>query len=148
MVKGERSMITNGKPTGRAMSMPTGIAVGTLTSTAITILGCFLLAKTVQNGFLKQESIGYGILFLLLLASFLGACTARGKIKRRNLMVCMLSGLIYFLLLLSITALFFGGQYNGTGVTALLILCGSATAAMTSGGKRKSRLKTKKHPYH
>lgn len=135
------------KLTGRAMSMPGGLAAGAAVSLAVTLFSAALIANMVDTGRLPEEKIGYGIMVLLLAASFLGAVVANGRIKRQRLMVSMLSGGIFFLILLSITALFFGGQYSGVGVTAGLILAGSGAAALLGlrqgrGGKRpKTKLK-------
>lgn len=139
-------MIATKKPTGRASSMGAGLAIGGLSGLIITLFGSAILAKLIDANVFSESSIGYGIMVILLLASFLGSLLAYGKIGRQRLLVCMTTGLIQFLLLLSMTALFFGGQYSGVGVTALLILCGSALAAFLGlrenrGGKtRKIRI--------
>lgn len=123
------------------MSMPGGLAFGGLSSLAVTLIFAAILAKLIEAETLPETSIGYGVMVLLLLASFVGALVASGRIKRQRLLVCLASGLIYFLLLLSMTALFFGGQYSAVWQTALLVLCGSMLAAMMHlrekrGGKR------------
>lgn len=125
------------KPTGRASSMPAGLAMGGLCGLAVTLLGAGILAKLIDANTLPETSIGYGVMVILMLASFLGALLAYNKIKRQRMLVCMASGLSLFLILLSMTALFFGGQYSGVGVTALLILCGSGLAALL--GLRENR---------
>lgn len=139
-MKGKRKM------TATTASMPGGLAVGGGVSLGVTLLLSAVLAWLVHRETIAMENIGYGILVLLLMASFLGAETAFGRIRRQRLLVCGLSGLIYFALLLSITALFFGGQYSGVGVTALLILAGSGAAALLGlrrgrGGKKIKSLR-------
>ena len=49
----------------------------------------------------------------------------------------MCSGLVYFVTLLAITALFFGGQYEAVGVTGLLVFGASTAVGLlkTQGGK-------------
>lgn len=135
-------MVVNQKPTGRALSIPAGLAFGAVVSLGVTILSAALLAKLVDSEMLAEENIGYGIILLLLAASFTGAMTSYIRIKRQRVLVCLLSGVVYFAMLLSITALFFGGQYDAVGVTAILVLGGSAAAALlglrdSRGGKRK-----------
>lgn len=135
-------MAVNRKVTGRAMSMPAGLAVGAAASLAVTLLLAAVLAKLVETERLAQENIGYGVMVLLLAASFIGALVSFSRVKRQRMLVCCVSGLIYFAMLMSITALFFGGQYSAVGVTALLVLGGSGTAALLGlregrGGKRK-----------
>lgn len=139
-MKGKRKM------TATTASMPGGLAVGGGVSLGVTLLLSAVLAWLLHRESMAMENIGYGILAMLLLASFLGAETAFGQIRRQRLLVCGLSGLIYFALLLSITALFFGGQYSGVGVTALLILAGSGAAALL--GLRQGRGGKKIKPLH
>lgn len=133
-------MVANRKPTGRAVSMPAGLSMGALFAVIWTILGAVIVGKLVDSETIPESAIGYGSAVILLTASFGAAMVAFGRIKRQRALVCMAAGGIYFLLLLSVTALFFGGQYTGMGVTALLILAGSGTALLLGlnggGGKR------------
>lgn len=135
-------MVVNQKPTGRAMSMPAGLVFGAFISLGVTLLTAAVLAKLVDMERLAWENIGYGIMVLLLLASFSGAMAAYAKIKRQRLLVCAISGAVYFGILLSITALFFGGQFDSVGVTAALVLAGSIAAGLLGlrgEGKRKGK---------
>lgn len=139
-------MVQNRKPTGRASSMPAGLAFGAGVGMLITLIGTALIAKMVDLEYMDESKIGYGVMVMLMMSSFADAMTSAGKIKRQRLMVCAFSGAIYFLILLSITALFFGGQYEAVGVTAILVAGGAMLAALTSvrrgrgAGKRKVRL--------
>ena len=130
-------MVTNRKPTGRASSIPAGLAVGAAVNVVITCFSALALGKLVDSQKMQWENIGYGIMLLLLAASFAGACAAYAKIKRQRLMVCLLSGMVYFAILLSVTALFFGGQYEAVGVTAALVLAGSGTAGLLGLGSKR-----------
>lgn len=129
------------KLTGRATSMPQGLALGAAVSVIITILITAVGAHLIISEVIRQEHIGYCSIAAILLSTILGALTAAGRIKRRLLMVCMLSGASYFLILLAMTAMFFGGQYEGTGVTLLVILLGSFTAALIGNYKAGSTSK-------
>lgn len=124
--------------TGKAASMPGGLVLGAGISVAVTIILSAVIAKLVQTEALQQDQIGYAVMVLLITASSLGAAIAQGKVKHQRVLVCMLSGLIYYVILICITALFFGGQYTGFGVTGLLILGGAGTTALLSG-RRKGR---------
>lgn len=123
-------MIMNSKMTGRTMSVPAGLAFGAAVSIGLTVIAAVILAELVDTGKLLWENIGYGVMGVLLLASFTGAAASYSKIKRQRLVVCVMSGMVYFALLLSATALFFGGQYEAIGVTALLIFGGSVCAGL------------------
>lgn len=131
-------MVINQKVTGRAMSMPAGIAVGILVSLFITLAGAFLLGWLIDRETMTVNNIGYGSMVILLSASALGAMVAKNRIKHRALVVCLLSGTGYYLALLSITALFFGGQFQGMGVTLALVLAGAGGAGLLSLNKKKS----------
>ena len=138
-------MVMNRKPTGRASSMPAGIGWGIVTELSVTVALAALLAKLVETERMQESAIGYGVMVILVLASFVGAWVSAAKIKRQRLVVCLLSAVIYFALLLSMTALFFGGQYSGVGVTGILVLCGGMLAILAGlrGQKGAKRLKVK-----
>lgn len=132
-------MVANRKVTGRASSMPTGLALGGVLSLGVTVGLSLVTAKLVDAGTLAEESIGYAALVILMLSSGLGSWLAVAKIKRQRLAVCMLSGLIYYGLLLCMTALFFGGQYTGMGVTALAVAGGVLVVCLLGTGQGRSR---------
>lgn len=115
------------------MSIPTGLALGAAVSVAVTIAISLLGADLIMREILPQDRIGYCSMAALLSGTILGAVTATNKIKHRKLLICMLSGCIYFCILLASTALFFGGQYEGFAVTLITVLLGSmASALLTS----------------
>lgn len=132
-------MIYNHKATGRALSMPAGFAIGLCFSLCATLILSAILAKFVSAEKLEWETIGYGIMMILLITSVIGAKATCMMIKRRKLISCMLAGLFYWLALLITTALFFGGQYSGMGVTGLIILCGSALVCLLELRGEKGR---------
>ena len=132
-------MMVNTRPTGRAMTLPGGLAVGLGVSMFVTIAATLILTKWVLGDRMQMQNIGYGILILLITASFLGAMVAQGRVKHRRLLVCILSGVVYYCVLLGSTALFFGGQYSAVGVTGLLVLAGSGAAALLAAGKGSCR---------
>ena len=118
------------------MSMPAGLAIGAAISIGWTILWAAVLAKLIDTEALDENAVGYGAMLILLTASFIGALLSGGRIKRQRVLVSMASGGIYYLVLIGITALFFGGQYTGMGVTALLVLAGSTCAMLLAAGER------------
>lgn len=134
-------MTRNHKVTGRALSMPTSFAIGVCISLCITTLLSALLARLISTERLEWEKVGYGIMAILLIASAAGAKAACLLIKRRKLMSCAVSGMLYWLGLLMIAALFYGGQYSGIGVSGAVILCGSAVVCLQElKGEKKRKL--------
>ena len=129
------------KMTGRAINLPAGTFLGAVLAFGWTILTSALLAWLVHKEVLKEENIGYGSMAILLSSALLGSMLAYSKVHRQKLWLCICVGIVYYLMLLSLTALFFGGQYTGMGVTGLLILGGCGTAALieTEAENRKGK---------
>lgn len=123
-------MVANRKVTGTASSMPVGFLTAAAISLLVSFGGAGLFGYLISKEVLQESSIGYCAMTLILLSSIAGAAVAVAKIKRRRVFVCAISGLIYFGILLSMTALFFGGQYQGIGATALLVIAGCTIVAM------------------
>lgn len=123
-------MLANQKVTGRAASIPIGVGIGVLISLLITILGATVVAWLILTGRIAEGNIGYGSIVILLLSSGIGAYTAWKLIKHQRLLVCMVQSAVYYLVLLGCTALFFGGQYQGMGVTALVVLAGCGSVIL------------------
>lgn len=127
---------------GKTCSVPQGLLYGGLISILVTTSIAALLAKLVDIGKIPWDWIGYGTMILLFLSAFLGAATANRVIRRQRFVISIMSGLVYFGILLSVTALFFGGQFEAVGVTGLLILAGCGCAGLLNfeekrGGKRR-----------
>lgn len=139
-------MVVNRKVTGKASSIPAGLALGGAVSLGLTLILAAVIAKLVSGEKLAEENIGYGVMVLLFVSSALGAMVANGKIKRQKLLVSVSAGVVYMGILLSITALFFGGQYEAVGVTALLVMGGSLVTVLLGGthnrGGNRRKLKS------
>ena len=123
-------MVTQRKATGRASSLPAGLTWGALVSLGLTVVGSGIVALLVDKGTMSVEGIGYGAMVILAVSALGGSLTAWHKIKRLRLQVCLLSGGIYYLMLVGITMLFFGGRFQGMSVTALMVACGSILAIL------------------
>ena len=140
-------MVINQKVTGKAASIPGGLVIGGTISLLITLIAAACIAKMLDMGIVAWEHTGYWVLAMLLSASFAGARIAYGRIKRQRMLVSLLSGILYTLIMLSITALFFGGQYEAVGVTILIILAGSISSGILGGnanrGHKRPRLQTR-----
>lgn len=132
-------MIRNHISTGRALSMPTGLATGLCIGLATTVILSALLAKLVSTEKVEWGSVGYGIMIILLITSAIDSKATCFMIKRRKLIGCLLAGLLYWLSLIMITALFFGGQYDGMGVTGSVVFCGSAVVCLLESRGERGR---------
>lgn len=139
-------MVTNKKVFGKAMSLPAGIAIGGGAALVVTLFLAAGLTQLVLSERIDEGSIGYWASGALPACSALGALIAVGVIKRKRMQVCLLTGALYFITLLAINVLFFGGQFSGVGVTVLLILLGTGAVGLL--GARGERRGGKRHkPY-
>lgn len=121
---------------GRASSIPAGLALAAAVSLGITGAGSVVTAWLVLRGSFPPGWAGYCAMVILLLGSITGAATAVSRIRRLRMQMSLAAGAIYYLCLVSITALFFGGRYQGLGVTGLIIFCGSGLVILLGpGGK-------------
>lgn len=138
-------MIRKHISTGRALSMPAGLATGLTIGLATTLILSAILAKLVSIEKVKWGSVGYGIMIILLITSAIDSKATCFMIKRRKLIGCLLAGLLYWLSLIMITALFFGGQYDGMGVTGVVVFCGSAIVCLLeSRGEKGKKANTRR----
>jgi putative membrane protein (TIGR04086 family) len=126
-------MRKNVKPSGRASSIWGGVFAGVVLALAITLLGAFVMAVLLDAQIVDAEKIGYGSMVILILSTSAGSWLASAMVKHRVLMVCSMVGGCYYGSLLAITALFFGGQYRGMGVTAILIFGSSLAVGFLKG---------------
>lgn len=132
-------MQSSGKITGKSMSVPGGLVLSGAISMGITLLISLLLAKLLDSQKLGWEQTGYWIMVMLFAAAFAGGKVGIAAIKRQRLAVSAMCGLLYWGLLLCMTALFFGGNFNAVPETALIIIAGSGCAAMVSLPQKKGR---------
>ena len=131
--------MTGTKQTGRAVSMPRGLLTGLMYAFLVILIGCLITAKLIDTEIIHQNQIGYAVMVILLTAAWTDGTVSYHRIKRQKLLVSILSGTCLYCLLLSITAVIFGGQYDGAGETALLILCGSLLSVILKPNRKTGR---------
>ena len=139
-------MVMNRKVTGKAMSAAGGIAVGTGAALLVSLIGAVMMAWLIGGEYLQESAFGYGAMLTLLVASMSGSWITAGLVKHQRLVMCLITGGVYFLLLLGMTAFFFGGQYQGVIPTALLV-AGGCTAAALLGNMGQGNRTQGRHKY-
>ena len=143
--KGERRMIANRKVTGRASGVPAGLATGTTVSTIVTVILSTVIAHLIAKEMIEMNAVGYGAILILLVSSMAGGWTAAKKIKKMPMEMALANGAVYFVILVLLTAVVFGGRYQGMGVTFLCVGIGSVIAGISAGkGRRKAKRKATK----
>lgn len=123
------------KRTGTASSIPAGILFAAFVSIIITVSVSAIIAYCINRETINWEQAGYLIMGMLLLSSFVGGKCAYGVVKRQRVMVATMAGVLYWALLLSFTALFFGGDYSAILETAGIIGAGCVTSVLIPAGK-------------
>lgn len=126
------------------MALLPGALVGGGFAFLWTIAASGILAWLIHSGRLPEETVGYGSMVILLTCSAIGSAMGYRKVRRQRLLICLCSGIAYMLMLVALTALFFGGQYTGIGVTMLLILGGSGTTALLGMGKGNRHVRSER----
>ena len=127
---------------GRALSMPAGLSMGLLYAVIVILAGVVLSAKLIEREVIGQENMGYAVMIILIVASWIGAMISARKIKRQKVMVCVMSAGILWGFLMIITMLMFGGEYRGVGESALLILCGGGLGIRSKTKKKRGKSKS------
>ena len=137
-------MATTIRHNGRTMSVPGGMAIAAIISMGITLLAATVMAAMLNAEKISWQQTGYWIIAVLFLSAYAGSKGAYAAIKRRRLAISLMSGGLYWGLLLCITALFFGGNYDAVPETAAVIVAGSGCAAMVSLPQRQTKPKKKR----
>ena len=132
------------KITGRAPSLGRSVASGVLLGSGWTLVSAAVLAKLVDAEMLAMENVGYGSMAAVLSAVFMGASLAGKKAGHMVLPASVIAGAAYFLCLVMVNVLFFGGKFTGFGVTFLLTALATGLALLTAG-KGSSRGRPKRY---
>ena len=116
--------------TGKAYSVSGGMAMSSLVNMVVTILWSLVITYLMNRETITWQQAGYWIMGGIFCSSFLGAKTAFAFIKRQRLLISLMSGILYWGILLCITALFFGGNCDAVLETAGIIGAGSVTSGL------------------
>lgn len=127
------------KLNGRADSIFKGLMIGGLWSAGWTILNVMILSFLISKEIIRFEMIGYCIIFILMSSAYIYAKIAYERIKQKRVIVQACAAAIYFMVLLGLNFLCFGGQYQAVGVTFMCVCGGASLSLLDKGtGKRKS----------
>lgn len=112
---------------------------GSITGILFLMVSAAILSTLILNGSIPEKRINYFVLVLIVVSVFLGTMIGRKNAEEYKRIVCIITGIAIFCSLLFVTAVLFGGRYNGVGETGLLILCGCALPIFLkpNGGKKK-----------
>ena len=133
------------KYSGRATSIPMGLAAGAGVSLVVTAVGAAIVAWMTLRGTIRVDWTGYCAMIILMMSAACGAMTAIRLTRRLRAQMGMACAGIYYLCLGMINALFWGGQLRGMGVTAAVIACGAMLVILlVPGGENRAGCRRRK----
>ena len=137
-------MLLKKKVPGRLLAIPGGLAIGLFVSLLITVSAAALIAWLLSAQKIGESGVNALGMLTHCISAVAGSVIANVLVKRMRLQVCLISGVSYYIFLLGITALFFGGEYSGLGISAIIILVSSAAVAFfPDKGKGKWKISRK-----
>ena len=125
----------------RLKRMIAGITGSVLTTMMVTAIFAGMISKKI----IPEEKLGYCTVAVLLISVIAGNKIGTSKCDNKTVTsVCL--GTAYLAILLILTAIFFGAQYQGLGVTIIIVLVGCVLAAMTGkNGSKNQKFKKSKY---
>ena len=125
------------KAMGESSSVMRGMAIG-MCMGLLAMLGFSAICATmIAMEIVVPNAENYCTVVILLICTFIAASIAARRTNGKRLLVCMFTGVVMFLVLLSMTAMFFGGQYRGVGMTSVFVFLGSIIAGFAGLRDRK-----------
>ena len=135
-------MVKGTKINGGIGTVPGVLAVGAVVSVIVTLIGISICTSLISAERISTECADYCAIGILLLSTIAGSAVAIGKRGEKRLYMSLAVGSVYLVVLLAMTALFFGGRYQGVGVTAIVIFGGAILTVLLP---EKLEMKAKAH---
>lgn len=130
---------------GQSPSLLRAVGLGLMAAVIWTIIGAMLVAKLVDREVAAMESVGYFSMGILILGGYLAGRVAAAALRKADGPIALWSAGACILTLMGCNLLFFGGDFRGMGLCALLILLGSLLNLIplrkAGGGKRRVHYK-------
>ena len=111
-----------GKQESKAKTtMLSAILIGTATSILTSVIGAAITAWVISTGKAPQSGTNTAGWIILFLSAACGSWIASKMAEGKKLQTAMITGGAYLMILILMTALFFGGQYQGMGVSGIIV---------------------------
>ena len=107
-------------------SMLKGIHIGTGAALMLTLAGCAVAAWGIHAQRIPENGLDAAAAVIAAGSAAVGTAVGCGITGQKRVPMCGITAAAYFLCLLSVTALFFGGEYGGIGGMALAAFGGGA----------------------
>jgi hypothetical protein len=125
-MKGERGMAKTKQKTVRAGKMPFALVMGWLAGIICTLLLASAWAQMILSETVGQSSAAGGSIVITAISAAVAAWVSALIAKKRWLQMCLVAGGMYFVTLLSLGGILFGGTFSGVG-TGLITALGAST---------------------
>ena len=123
----------------KATVIPIAVGIGLGVAWILTILGAVVLTFALAGETISMDAMGFGIVVVLFVSTFTGSMIAVWYAKGQRMQISMITAGVYFLTLLAMNAIFFGGEYKGVWVSLLVVVLAGAVAAFVGTGGVKTR---------
>ena len=124
------------------------ITISLMACLATTFVGAVIAATLIYNEVITQtesQAISYIIHFL---SALVGSFTVCMIVKKKLLVVSVISATAYIVTLIAVTASFLGGQYSNVLKTVITVISGSATSvAILLLIKKRKQNRVRKYAY-
>ena len=118
------------------------LMLGVISGIIMTVFGVMVLAYLVMSGNIDEEGEAYGVTVVLILASMISSAVSMIGAKEKKLLSCVVTGGIFYILLLGINMLLYSQGVQGGLVTGMLIIgISAATGIIANAPKKSSRMK-------
>ena len=124
----------------KGSSMPVIIGVGLIVGWIITILLALAMATIISSGNDKEYLIGTSSIIAVILSSVVSAILVSKRTEHNKMIFALISGIVYFISLLCVNALFYDGTFTGVGYYALLILGASISVGLICSRKPNRKI--------
>ena len=115
----------------------TGVACSFLVTMVVTAIFAAMISKKL----IPEERIDYCTVVILLVSTIAGAVIAISKCDKRVLTGIYI-GIAYLAMLLTLTAILFGGEYQRIGVTSSIVLI---AAMLRKNGSKNLKFRKSKN---
>ena len=132
-------MVRQARGKGKIPVIPAAVGIGLGAAWILTILGAVVMTFALAGETISIDSMGFGIVVILFVSTFAASMVATWYAKGKKMQISLITAGVYFLTLLAMNAIFFGGEYRGVGVYLLVVILSGAVAAFVGMGGGKSR---------
>lgn len=129
----------NKRKTAKA-SMPVSLAVGCVLAWLMTIVIAAIVAFLVAGERVSEDFANPAAVIVLLASSFACAMIAGEMMGQKRMIVCVISGGIYYLSLICANMLFFDGSFRGLLGAALTVMGSCVIAGLLQTRQKKQRI--------